>query len=157
MKIFVYTIIVIVLAAIITGFFIVGSPKEERLRKLDEMRVNNLQFLQSEIVNYWTNKGKLPVGLTDLEDSIRGISIPKDPTSVNDYTYGIKGDLAFSLCATFDRPSFVQESNPYPTKPVPVAREPYYMMPDNWEHGVGFTCFERTIDKDLYPPRAGKF
>lgn len=23
----------------------------------------------------------------------------------------------------------------------------------NWEHAAGRTCFERTIDPDLYPPR----
>ena len=37
---------------------------------------------------------------------------------------------------------------------VPV---PYYYDAEssNWAHGQGLTCFERTIDPDLYPPLDG--
>jgi len=62
-KVFAYATSTILLVAVIAGFFIVGSPQEGRLRRFDEQRVQNLQFLQSEIVSFWINKERLPKSL----------------------------------------------------------------------------------------------
>lgn len=149
MKYFVYSIIVIVIVTVIAGFFIVGSPKEERLRRFDQQRVEHLQFLQSEIVNYWMSKESLPKNLPALKDNIRGITIPTDPETGGEYQYEIKGPLSFSLCATFARPSLESEINT--GQPKPVA--PYgYGVQENWQHGAGYVCFDRTIDRDIYKP-----
>ena len=147
MKYFVYTIIAIVAASIVAGFFIVGSPKEERLRRFDQQRVEHLQFLQSELVNYWINKERLPETLDVLNDDIRGIAVPTDPETGTAYAFEKSGALSFSLCATFARPSL--ESETFAGRPKPV--EPYgYGIQQNWQHDTGYTCFQRTIDKDLY-------
>lgn len=150
MKYFIYTIIAIVAASVIAGFFIVGSPKEERLRRFDERRVSDLQFIQSELINYWLNKGKLPDSLEMLKDDIRGISAPVDPGTRELYTYIVKEPESFSLCAVFSRPSIGKRQNL--EKPIPRL-EGYYGAGDNWEHEAGPVCFERVIDKELYPPR----
>ena len=151
MKYFIYTVIGIVTAAIIAGFFIVGSPKEERLRRFDQQRVEHLQFIQSEVLNYWMNKNQLPGQLSSLEDNIRGIRIPNDPETGAPYIYEIENSLTFSLCATFARPSL--ESEIISGKPRPIEPYPYgYGIQQNWQHDVGYTCFERTIDKDFYKP-----
>ena len=151
MKYFAYTIIAIVAASIVTGFFIVGSPKEGRLRQFDEQRVSHLQYMQSEILNYWINKGKLPVKLADLEDDLRGVRVPMDPETGVNYEYKILGMEKFSLCANFNlptvgtRPMIGKSMAPQP------AAEPYYGQ-QSWDHQAGPTCFERTIDRDFYKP-----
>src|SRR3989338_2782892 len=142
MKFFIYTIISIVGISVIAGFFIVGSPQEERLRRFDERRVGDLQSIQGELINYWLNKSKLPDALDLLRDDIRGIVMPVDPETGENYTYVVKGPEAFSLCAVFVRPSLGKLQVP-----------PYLWAGDNWEHDAGPVCFERTIDKDIYVPR----
>jgi len=150
MKYFIYTIISTVAIAVIGGFFIVGSPKEARLRVADEERGGHLQSIQWQIVNYWQSKGKLPEKLDDLNDPIGGFTVPSDPQTGAPYEYRVKGQYTFELCATFARPS--SENVPLMTaKPIPAA--PYGGIQENWMHGEGKTCFERTIDPDFYPPR----
>lgn len=149
MKYFIYTIISIVTISVIAGFFIVGSPREERLRRFDQQRVEHLQFLQSELINYWINKSQLPANLSLLKDDLRGISIPADPEIAGRaYDYKITGPLAFQLCAEFNLPS-LSTAYTYEGKPRPV--DPYYAG-QNWSHEAGRTCFDRAIDKDFYKP-----
>ena len=147
MKIFIYIVIVLVAIAVIAGFFIVGSPQEERLRRFDEKRVQDLQSIQYQIINYWTSKSVLPVTLSNLNDSISGFIVPKDPVSGLDYTYRIKNsnNLIFELCANFETAGLV---NNQLTKPVYP-----YGMEENWQHDKGMKCFERKIDPQLYPPK----
>ena len=153
MKYFIYTVIAVVAAMIIVGFFIVGSPKEERMRQFDERRVNDLSSLQYEVINYWQSKLKLPAKLDDLNSDIRGFTVYTDPETGAPYEYAIKGDKTFELCATFglqsDDTAIVQ--NPFPASPAgaPKYKDGYR---ESWKHAAGRTCFERTIDPDLYPP-----
>lgn len=148
MRYFIYIIIAIVASSVVTGFFIVGSPQEERLRRFDEQRVGDLQFLQSEILNFWQAKGKLPTTLLEIRDDIRGISIPRDPQTGSDYAYITKGQEVFELCAVFVRSS-INSSEMGNPKPAIPRGEPF-LGSHNWEHGAGEACFERTIDKDFY-------
>lgn len=151
MKYFIYTVIAVVLAAIVTGFIIAGSPQEERLRRFDQERLNALQIIQSEIISYWTNKNKLPEQLTLLEDSIRGFRVPVDPQTGASYIYTINGPLSFTLCATFNLPS---QELMEPQRGMPKAMPYPYggYMNDNWTHQEGDTCFDRVIDPDIYRP-----
>jgi len=151
-KYFIYSIIGVVAIAVVAGFFVVGSPTQERIRKIDARRVNDLQLLQGEIVNYWQNKGELPQALGDLRDDIRGVTIPRDPETGAEYGYSVGAPETFTLCATFMRESTVGMSKM--TRPYPV--EPYGYLSENWEHGAGQACFERTIDPDIYRLREGK-
>ncbi|TSC83172.1 MAG: hypothetical protein G01um101419_179 [Parcubacteria group bacterium Gr01-1014_19] len=146
MKYFINTVITIVTAAIVAGFFIVGSPKDARLFEQDEQRLANLQFIQSEILNYWMNKARLPKTLADLKDDLRGIQIPKDPETGADYRYTVKGAESFQLCATFAKASLSTQSS---------GAKPYYPEiygQESWKHDSGEVCFDRKIDKELYKP-----
>lgn len=152
MKYYVYIIIGVVLVAVVAGFFVVGSPREGRLQRFDERRVSDLQQLQSEILRYWQSKSRLPANLVDLKDDIAGFAPPVDPQTGVSYTYTIKGETSFSLCATFAKPSInaIQTNQrAVPKAPYPVG---YGDAGQTFEHGAGYTCFDRTIDKDLYPP-----
>ncbi len=156
MKYFSYIVIGVVCAAIVAGFFIIGSPADERLRKYDERRISDLQFLQSEIINYWTWKGKLPTTIDMIRDDLRGFSVPADPETGASYGYYAKDDDTFSLCADFVTDTKLLEERPSPSSvPVPKPRFPeQYPYGPNWEHEDGYQCFERTIDKDIYKPQA---
>ncbi len=146
MKYFVWVVMGVVAVAVVGGFFIVGSPQEERLRRFDDRRAQDLQMLQAEIINYWQLKRELPRSLDMLKDDIRGFAPAVDPESGASYEYATKSPLVFELCATFNRASNVAMPSA-PRQAYPYGGE------INWEHKAGKTCFERTIDKDLYPPQ----
>ena len=137
-KVFAYAASLIMIAAVVGGFFLVGSPKEERARKFDDQRVQHLQLIQSEIINYWIKKAALPKTLGELDDPIRGVAISKDPESGAEYIYEVVDKENFKLCATFNLPIYAPEN--------------IYYGNENWAHGTGQTCFDRKIDKDLYKP-----
>mgnify|MGYP001618270189 CR=1 FL=1 len=152
-KYFAWTTSAIVLIAVVGAFFIIGSPMTARLIQFDQQKVYDLQNIQSQVVNYWQRKEVLPPNLVSLNDAISGYTIPTDPQSGASYEYNIKDSviLTFELCATFNKEGGDQygpygEVRPMNT-PVPVKG---YM--DNWQHPSGRVCFERTIDKQLYPP-----
>ncbi len=144
-KIMAWVTAVVVLTAIIAGFFVVGSPATQRQRRFDDQRVGDLQSTQAQIINYWQMKEKLPPQLTDLKDSISGFIPPIDPETGAAYEYNITSPLAFELCATFDTASLDNETKPQSA--VYYGGDPYSQ---NWNHGTGRICFSRTIDPQLY-------
>ena len=136
-----------VLASIIMGFSIMGSPQSQREKHLDQQRVNDLQSIQYQVVYYWQSKEELPATLDDLRDPISGFTVPMDPATRAPYEYVPTGELSFQLCATFTRetPTGIGLQEAYPYK---------VGLDENWQHGAGRTCFDRTIDPELYPPRS---
>jgi len=140
----------LILLAIVGSFFIIGSPMKARLQQLDQRRVNDLQNIQYQVVNYWQRKGELPKNLADLNDSISGYIVPVDPEN-KPYEYTIKNAviLNFELCAVFST-EYVGGLDG--RKSVPAY--PVYdgMASQTWDHAAGRVCFDRTIDKQLYPP-----
>lgn len=140
---------VLVLAVIVTAFFVVGSPTSARLAGFDQQKVSDLQSIQYQIVSYWQTKQKLPVTLADLTDNISGFVAPIDSQSKIAYEYNIKDatNLSFELCAIFNK-----EGGDMYNTPVAPASVPVKGQIDNWQHSAGRVCFERTIDKQLYPP-----
>jgi len=137
----------VVIISIVGGFFIVGSPATQRQRRFDDQRVNNLQEIQSQIINYWQQKEKLPEKLADLNDSISGFMPPADPVTSQNYEYVIKEPLTFELCADFNTVSLNYNQINSKTQPAPYYGDPYQQ---NWGHDIGRICFSRTIDPDLY-------
>lgn len=145
MKYFSYTIIAIVLAAIITGFFFVQSPAQVRLLRLDDQRVYDLENIQWKIIEYWQSKDELPVSLDLLVNNIDGYQPPVDPVTGNSYAYKVTEPLSFELCATFSLASIKGGA----TQPTPVYRDYGYDY-GNWQHSAGEQCFTRTIDPEIY-------
>ena len=145
-KILAWVVAFTVLASIVWGFFIIGTPREQRDRRFDEQRINNLQLIQDQIVNYWIQKERLPQNLGELEDNITGFVVPKDPESNLPYEYNITASLSFELCATFKTSS----------KDFGVSYKgagyfyPSDSFQQNWDHTAEKTCFARTIDPELY-------
>jgi len=132
---------ILVLAAIVGAFIIVGSPTRARLMQFDQQKISDLQNIQSQIVNYYQRKSVLPNSISDLNDSISGFAEPTDPQTKASYEYVVNdaANLSFKLCANFNKEN--QNSN----------ESYYYGNNDKWNHQAGRVCFERTIDKQLYP------
>lgn len=140
----------VVLGSIVAGFFIVGSPFEQRMRRFDEQRVSDLQQIQWQVTNYWQFKQKMPDSLADLNDPLRGFRVPVDPKTGQAYEYNNESrddTLAFELCATFGLPS--SDESIHGKYAVPYG--PQGEAPSDWAHDVGKVCFDRTIDPAFYP------
>ncbi len=151
MKYFVYAVTGAVAVAVVAGFFVVGSPTRERDRQFDERRISDLSLIQSQVVTYWQRNGELPATPDDLRDEIGGFLVPTDPETGVAYEYTGGTERTFELCATFTLPSVREKDNPTAMSvPRPVGGVTY--EEGVWWHGVGRSCFERTIDPALYPP-----
>lgn len=140
-------ILLVIGAAVVAGFIYAGSPTEERLRRIDMQRVNDLQMMQSEVVNYWQAKEALPESIEALSNSIRGYAMPVDPESAEPYEYEAVGPLQFRLCASFSAPSDDVGAS---SRAIPRPLGDGYLN-ESWAHEGGYGCFTRTIDPDFYP------
>jgi uncharacterized membrane protein len=151
--------IVLVVAAIVSGFIAVGSPAKQRGLRFDNQRLSDLSNIQWQVISYWQQKGMLPAKLTDLEDKLSGSTIPKDPETRAVYEYSKSAPLTFQICATFSYPTQDTEGRGefgYGGGSVYPSYDMSYPYPgggidENWAHGAGRTCFDRTIDPDKYP------
>ncbi|OGJ67812.1 hypothetical protein A3J34_01535 [Candidatus Peribacteria bacterium RIFCSPLOWO2_02_FULL_51_10] len=144
LKVWAYGSSAAVLLSIVAGFLVAGSPWHQRAVRFDEQRVNYLQTIQNETVSFWQRKERLPENLDELTDSISGFKAPVDPDTGKPYKYRVQDKLSFSLCADFKTES---------RKDLQGKRTPASLFgePDqNWTHGIGSVCFERTIDPALY-------
>ena len=133
--------IALVVVTVFSSFFVIGSPVEQRERRFDNKRVSDLQYLQSEIIVFWQSKEVLPSVLSELESDIRGVRLPSDPETGEQYSYKVLGTETFELCATFGTDLDINASQVR-------SPSPYYQA--DWSHGVGEVCFERIIDGDFF-------
>ncbi len=153
---------ILAVGAIIAGFFIVGTPAQARLARFDAQKVSDLQNIQSQITYYWQAKQKLPAVITDLNNSLSYGPLPVDMQTGESYVYQTTGALSFKLCATFNAQSrgnqntYSETRAVMPEAPMPAQEKTALsvkgMMQDNWQHGSGQVCFDRTIDPSFYPP-----
>lgn len=149
-KLLAWSVSFVILASVVCGFFIVGSPMKERLYKFDERRVNDLQMLQGQVSTYWQQTAKLPESLPVLANRGYGFVVPRDPETNADYEYRQLGGARFELCANFAMPSRDEKySEPYYDGMAPY---PMSSGNENYKHEAGRKCFTRTVDKNLYPP-----
>jgi hypothetical protein len=90
------------LAVLVLGLVTAGSPRLERLRRLDELRLEDLRAIRQGIGN-WTQKGRaLPASLgalaTDPDSPVLRL---RDPETQKPYDYRLIDDRHYELCATF--------------------------------------------------------
>ncbi|TSC75171.1 MAG: hypothetical protein G01um101444_17 [Parcubacteria group bacterium Gr01-1014_44] len=148
---------VIVLVAIAAGFFIVGTPAQQRAKRFDQQRISDLQNIQNQLINYWIQKDRLPEESGELSlDQLSGFIWPRDPETEKEYEYTKLTAFSFSICAVFKTEN-KNEGSPYSgyrefqkpgllASPTGIIDKPFY----RWSHGQGLVCFERTIDPELY-------
>lgn len=147
LKALIGTVSLFVIASIIYAFVVIGSPKTQRLMRIDNQKISDLQNIQWQIVNYWQQKQKLPATLLDLNDPLSGFVVPHDPEG-KAYEYESSSKLSFDLCADFNLANNNAQAAAYPkSAPARIGDQN-----ENWTHNAGRTCFMRTIDPEKYPP-----
>lgn len=137
----------IVGVAVIWGFTLVGSPAQERLRKLDERRIRDLQAISravralcvEQVLGQTKLVAPLPKTLTELDQRVRrgdvvslALSL-KDPQTDKEYGYRVVDDHRFELCADFQ-----------------LARE--RRVEPFWNHAAGTACFAFDLLEREKPP-----
>ncbi|MDP3661625.1 MAG: DUF5671 domain-containing protein [bacterium] len=138
-----------VLAAIVWGFLVMGSPFTVRKLRIDERRVSDLQSIQWQVVNYWQQKSRFPKTLSELADPLSGYTVPTDPETAQPYEFTLGARYAFTLCANFTLQSNAQTNSMTKPYPMPMSEGGFA---DNWEHSAGRACFDRLLDPERYPP-----
>ena len=133
-KIFFFGTIILVLAAFISAWFFVESPRVARARRLDQVVVNNISTLESAVNTYYDNNKKLPDSL-DVLKTEKGLyldsGIFSDPETGAPIVYQKTGEKDFSLCATFRTDSLVDNNtNTYPANDIYSKK-----------HKAGYDCF----------------
>jgi hypothetical protein len=114
---------VVVVASVIAGLFVTGSPLEQRLLRLDERRVSDLQSLSQAAEFRWDRNETIAGTASELVDGRYLSRLPSDPTTDQPYEYRVTGPRGFEVCAVFDRP----------------ARPDF--AGDFWSHDAGRHCF----------------
>ena len=119
---------IVAFAAIIIGWFVIGSPREARLARTDSTRAVDLVRISSAINSYRLRHESLPETLDVLQKSAPEMSFNfKDPVG-SPYEYAVKDSFDYELCATFDR------ATDMPTESV--------ILKSIFErHGQGRQCF----------------
>lgn len=113
----------VVVATVAAGMWLMGSPGEQRVLRLDERRIGDLQSIALEIDTYFRKHRALPASLQALPAAPGLVSVPKDPVGGEPYGYRPLEGRSYELCAVFDRASRESLGNP-------------------WAHPSGPYCFE---------------
>ncbi len=123
-KVVVVVAVLVVLGALGGGFYLVGPPADQRARRLDERRENDLRQLRLAIDLYWTRNNTLPASLQELAKEAGTTIYSRDPERGGPYEYSVQPPDRYEVCATFTRES--------------EARD------DFWSHGSGRQCYSIT-------------
>ena len=116
----------VIAIAIVTALVMLGSPTEQRMRRLDYRRVQNLRGITDAADLYWTRRGSLPLSLEDLSTE-PGVNVMfRDPSTGQLYEYRALSDTTYELCADFQLNSVAVRSG-------------------FWSHGAGSQCFELVV------------
>ena len=134
--------IVAVVVAVVAGLMALPAPSEERVRRLDERRVEDLRGISRAMDLYWTRNGRLPASIADLSGE-PGVNVrSRDPATGQEYELRVLEEATYELCASFERPTADYGEPPGPADDV---------SDDFWSHGVGRRCFR--LDAQEVPAR----
>lgn len=130
----------IIIISISTGFYVIGSPKTQRLMKYDQNKLNDLQMISTSIKYFSDEHKRLPKDLTELR-SDSSMSFRSTDFQTNElYEYSIIDQTSYSLCAVFNLDS--SETNQY-------SRYSYYgygYEDEVWSmYKKGTYCFKQKI------------
>lgn len=131
LRVFRWSVVAVTVIVGVAGLMASGSPQQERARRLDEQRVNDLEQISYAVDQFYGINKVIPNSLEDLQNSrnvyIRSIS---DPETGAPYEYSTQDDRHYTLCAVFasesqqDLKSDLTRGNAF------------------WTHGQGRACFD---------------
>jgi len=120
---------VVVAAAVVSGFLLLGSPQDERLRRLDSRRLADLRAIATSVQSAYRERRE-----NGTPDSSEVLAVPayhgpdhRDPVTGEAYGYRVTGPGRLELCATFQ---------------TEVRDADLETWERGWGHPVGRACFE---------------
>jgi type II secretory pathway pseudopilin PulG len=143
---------VLIVASIVWGFAVLGSPRTQQLLKYDEQKVNDLMNINSQIQSYYYDKGVLPLTLADLAQGNNYSAVPVDMQTGQSYEYqnmatSSPTNRSYKLCAIFNKSSDGQ-SNTDTTHMITI---PEYHIDTTWLHQSNHFCFTQTVTANNNP------
>jgi hypothetical protein len=121
-----------VIAVVVLGFTLLGSPGTQRLIRSDERTVRSLAELAQEIQNKSRiSNNELPANLDSFDEKEK-----QDPLTHKPFIYRPKSKTAYELCATFLTDNLHQD---------PGERD------DPWRHPKGDFCFSLDTTQPFRP------
>lgn len=133
-KLLLGAVVAVVLVVVGAAVMVIDSPSEQRRQRLDEHRVRDLQAIARTLDDHWTEQESLPEDLDALAGWTGSPGPPADPVTGEPYPYRPTGDRTYELCATFA--TRTPEEAPEPRR--------VWLDRDDWHHGRGEHCFEKT-------------
>lgn len=125
-------LVLVVIATICGGFYLGGSPEQQRSIVRDGRRIQDLQLIYSSVQDYYARQQTMPA-MSDIQQGYLNV-MPVDPESGAAYEYIIGTGTSFQLCAVFetDDARLTNETTPK------MIYGPYDA---NWTHPSGYYCF----------------
>lgn len=122
-----------VVAGVLAGFWVLGTPGRQRAIAADRQRLQDLQSIAADLHFRYQDSDdfQLPASL-DAERQQR------DPLTDEPYEYRSLSDTTYELCA-----EFATDSSTYPLRNTARRNE-------FWQHPAGEHCFEFEVDEQ--PP-----
>jgi hypothetical protein len=114
---------VAVVAVVILGFRVLGSPGTQRMVQSDLRTIRALAELAQQINGSWATADKLLPG--DLKNF--SSTAAQEPVSSKSFGYRAKSSSEYELCATFARDN---------------RNDPAVNTGDPWIHPKGYYCFQ---------------
>lgn len=125
---------IVTVLSITAGVWVMDSPMRQRLLRLDEARISDLQTLEIAVNQWWLEHKSLPADLDALAAQ-PGVNLPRhDPDGGSDYRYRPLDATHYELCADFATDSGERSAR----WRVPQAGQ--------WAHPAGAHCFRRSVD-----------
>jgi hypothetical protein len=125
-----------VLAVLVIGLVLAGSPRTARLQDLDQRRVLALQRIETAIQSHYQDVRALPAALDSLVEVKRLVPAELlDPVTGARFEYVLLDSVRYQLCATFDQPDSLGDR---------LGHSPE-RSPRFWSHGAGRTCFRLVV------------
>jgi hypothetical protein len=131
---------IVMFAAVLGGFHVLGSPAHQRDLRLDTRRVQNLTALSMAIRNVWMTNHTLPADLDAIDTPIRRTV---DPVTGKPYGYRRLSDETYNLCAEFAAASEDSQSA--------LATSYYLQNLPGWKHPAGLYCYTFNIKQPAMP------
>ncbi|MBP7462438.1 MAG: hypothetical protein KBA26_14230, partial [Candidatus Delongbacteria bacterium] len=94
-------VIAVILVAVIAGIINLGSPKQQRLLRMDSQRIHHFKTIRTGIETYWSRHHRLPANLDSLAQEPELFIESLDPEHQTPYDYRIIDSTHYELCAVF--------------------------------------------------------
>jgi len=125
-----------VLGVIVTAITFIETPQQSQARELDARQIETLSTIEYWVMDHYNTFGRFPETLRSIELQY-GVDIETMPSSRSPLEYRAT-DQSFTLCAEFATVTADE-------LPRPHANNTKFLNVGNWNHSVGWHCFERTV------------